>query len=88
MVFNEFNNASSDLLATFLLIHKEGTSYKVFKVENGRRLWSTDSPSVDVLAGLELSIVDQDLRISLWIPPDMWAHKLSSSGVAGCTQEQ
>jgi hypothetical protein len=36
MVFNEFDNSSSELLPIFLLIHKEGASNKVL---NRRRWW-------------------------------------------------
>jgi hypothetical protein len=37
MVFNEFNNASSELLAVFLVIQKEGASNKVFRIEDRGR---------------------------------------------------
>jgi hypothetical protein len=39
MVFNEFYNVSSVLLAVFLFINKEGTSNEVLRVEDGRRSW-------------------------------------------------
>jgi hypothetical protein len=39
MIFNEFYNASSELLAVFLFIHKEGSSNEVFWVEDGRGWW-------------------------------------------------
>jgi hypothetical protein len=47
--------------------------------------------SVGVLSNLDLSIVDLFLIWPLKIglsPPDMQAHTLSSSGVAGCNKEQ
>jgi hypothetical protein len=39
MVFNEFKNASSELLAVFLVIQKEGASNKVFRIEDRGRWW-------------------------------------------------
>jgi hypothetical protein len=39
MIFNELNNASSELLAIILFIHEEGESNKVFRIEDGRRWW-------------------------------------------------
>jgi hypothetical protein len=67
MVFKAHNNASSKLLAVFLLAHKEGTSYKVFRVENGRRLWLNGLPISGCASRLGTIPCGLDLRISLWI---------------------
>jgi hypothetical protein len=39
MIFNVFDNSSSELLAIFLLVHKEGPYNKVLRIENRRRWW-------------------------------------------------
>jgi hypothetical protein len=39
MIFNEFYNASSILLAVFLCIHKDGPSNEVFRIEDGGGWW-------------------------------------------------
>jgi hypothetical protein len=80
MIFKEFNDSSSELLTIFLFIHEEGTPNEVFRVEMGVGNDSRAFPwVVDVSAGVDVSIVDLDFKISLWMRPsprDMRARTL------------
>jgi hypothetical protein len=53
MIFNEFDNSSSELLAIFLFVHKEGASHKVLRIENRRRWWFRCGLIIRVLASLD-----------------------------------
>jgi hypothetical protein len=90
MIFKEFNNESSNFRpSSCVSIRKElPIRFSGLQWEEAVVQWTP--PSVNVPAGLEVSIVDLDLRIPLWIglsPPDMWACTLSSSGLAGCSKD-